>query len=301
MKRETAIRVAGIRIPVRSVERSEPFYCGRLGLRKGRSDAGRHALTLFPALPHGPLLELVEADEVPPMHFPVRGGYFQPIIRLHASDLEGMFGRLDGIKTTAVHQDLPDDGCGRFFEVADPDGTWLQYHVNLGEQVIMAGTTEAVVNIEIPVADVRRSAAFYRTIGFSLDRDPNDEVAFLSAGVIVDRFGYRGIPEFGIILTRRDEFPLMRFIRQKKWEPVVTLQTEDAEAYRASLVDSGIAVSEWHSQETSCCFLLSDPDGHFLGVRSYSSQTVDGEQPRGRLAPSFPLEKINMTRVEEEI
>jgi predicted enzyme related to lactoylglutathione lyase len=246
-----------------------------------------HALTLFPALPHGPVLELVEADEVPPMHFPVRGGYFQPIIRLHASELEGMHRRLEGIKTMAIHQDLPDDGCGRFFEVVDPDGTWLQYHVNIGEQAIMAGTTEAVVNIEIPVADVCRSAAFYRTIGFSLDREPSDEVAFLSAGFVVDRFGYRGISEFGIILTRRDEYPLMRFARQKKWEPVMVLQTEDTAAYRARLADSGIGISEWHSQVTSGCFLLCDPDGHFLGIRSFSSQTGHEEQARGHLASSF--------------
>lgn len=245
------------------------------------------ALTLFPALPHGPVLELVEADEVPPMHFPVMGGYFQPIIRLHASDLEGMHGRLDGFKTMALHQDLPDDGCGRFFEVADPDGTWLQYHVNIEEQAIMAGTTEAVVNIEIPVSDVHRSAAFYRTIGFSLDREPNDEAAFLSAGFIVDRFGYCGIREFGIILTRRDEYPLMRFARNKNWEPIMVLQTEDAAAYRARLADSGIGVSEWHSQETSGWLLLCDPDGHFLGVCSFSGQTGHGEQARGHLASSF--------------
>lgn len=287
MKRESAIRVAEIRIPVSSVAQSESFYCESLGLEKGRSDAGMRALTLLPPRPHGPVLKLVEADEVPPLHFPVRGGHFQPIIRLHASDLEGMHGKLEGMKRTAIHQDLPDDGCGRFFETADPDGTWLQYHVNIGEQVLSSAKTEAVVNLEIPVADVHRSASFYKTIGFSLDREPSDENAFLSAGFIVDRFGYRGIPEFGIILTRREEYPRMRFSKQKKWEPVMVLQTEDLTAYRAKLEDRGIELGDWHSQESADGLLLRDPDGHMLGVCSSSRQAGHGEQARKPFTAKF--------------
>lgn len=264
--RETNIRVAALRIPVRELERSTAFYCERLGLAQGRLDARQRTRTLLPALPHGPVLELAEADVVPPLHFPVKGGHFQPIIRVHASDLDGMFHRLTGTAVTAIHQDLPDDGCGRFFEAADPDGTWLQYHVNIGEPAIMAGTTEAVVNVEIPVSDVRRSAAYYARIGFALEREPNDDVAFLCAGRLVDRFGYADIAEFGIILTRRDDFPLMRFRRGEAWEPIMVLQAPDIASYRSQLLAGGVTVGEWQRGIADGDLLLRDPDGHMLGM-----------------------------------
>ncbi len=230
-------------------------------------------MTLFPALPHGPLLELVEVEAVPPLHFYVEGGHFQPIIRFHASDLEGMLERLNGAKVTEIHQDGPDDGCGRFFEVADPDGTWLQYHVNIGEAVIMEGTTEAAVNLEIPVKDVLRSAAFYESIGFTLEREPNAAIAFLYAGFRVDRFGYTNSPEFGIILSKRDDFPLMRFERSQAWEPVIALQTEDLASYHAKLLEKGIVVNEQYNENVLNSLLLSDPDGHTLQVRRCESNT----------------------------
>lgn len=261
------VRVAALRIPVRNLERSTSFYTDRLGLRIGRLNSQLRLRTLLPVLPHGPVMELMEADEVPPMHFSVKGGYFQPFIRLHASDLDGMFERLSGEKVTELHHDLPDDGCGKFFEVADPDGTWLQYHVNIGEPAIMNGTTEAVVNMEIPVSDVQRSAAFYESIGFTLDRcDPHEEVAFLSAGRFVDRFGYTNIPEFGIILTQRKDFPLLRFKCDDSMEPVMVLQTDDLEAYRSKLVEREIQVSDWRHVDSESHILVFDPDGHVVGV-----------------------------------
>jgi predicted enzyme related to lactoylglutathione lyase len=193
------------------------------------------------------------------------------MIQVEWSCLEGMFGRLTGTKVTGIHQDFPDDGCGRFFEVADPDGTWLQYHVNFDESAVNAGTTEAVVNVEIPVSDVYKSAAFYESIGFALERAPNAEVAFLQAGRLVDRFGYKNIPEFGIILTRRDNYPLMRFTREEAWEPVIELQTRDIEAYRSKLLERGIAVGDWHHGDPAGCILLHDPDGHMLGISTFAA------------------------------
>lgn len=259
------MRVKSIRVPVTRLESSIIHYEEYMGLTRLEVNHKRRTAAFHASLTHGPDVQLVETTAVPPLHFPIGGGHFQPYFRFHSSDLEGVYRRLhdSNVRLTPIHWDYPSDGCGKFFEAADPDGSFVQFHVNEDEKPASYSTVETLLNMEIPVTDVKRSAEFYNRIGFSLDQDPREDIAFLSTGNKIDWLWYGKQNEFGLIVVKQDQFPVMRFHKDGQSEAMLLLETDELETYSAYLQQQGVDCSR-HSAEL---LRFSDPDGHLWFVQ----------------------------------
>lgn len=86
------LRVAAIRVPVKRLSESLPYYADMLGLRLVREDSVHGTAVPHAELPLGLYLEIVETGMPPsPYMFRLRGGHIQPFIRIHVSVLDGMY------------------------------------------------------------------------------------------------------------------------------------------------------------------------------------------------------------------
>jgi catechol 2,3-dioxygenase-like lactoylglutathione lyase family enzyme len=267
---EVVPRISNIEIPVSNLKRAIEWYDKVLGAKLGHLDSGWKTAMIHLQNGSGaigvPSLFLVETEDSTRLHFHnTKHDYVQSVIDFYTPNLEQFYSFLQQHNVALPEIDFTQGRFGFGFQDSEGNSLGVSNVSHMGQegQPSSQALIPRICTVEIPVANVKESAAWYSKIfGMKVVNLTDDDSVMLQ----MQGGNNSGVPTVFLFQTETPERLSFNNTNTGIVHGVIDYYTADLHKFHAFLKEQEVEVTDLHMGEGYGGFGFYDPNGNFHGA-----------------------------------